>query len=240
MLLVEWSDVHIEGQWTSLLIQNKSPNWTNSLTFSKKNYYSLLFGCLRRTQLGMDPSDPTFEKYKAKIKQKLKDRAEELKKQERQQPGQALFLLGQRAYGAGNYRRAMELFTEAVGESGPFNKLGGEIQLWLALSYQALGREEDCISLYRQLEGSHPMPLIRKQAADLRFIMEAPKLEISEDERVKVRARGRDRKRRSDFYDGPCRIQLFLCDSSTWSSLLCTRECSPAVDPGAGGPGAES
>jgi hypothetical protein len=27
---------------------------------------------------------------------------------------------------------------------------------------------------------------IRRQAADLRYIMEAPKLEISEDERVKI------------------------------------------------------
>lgn len=54
------------------------------------------------------------------------------------------------------------------------------------MAYQATGREEECISLYKSLEDTHPIPAIRRQAADLRYIMEAPKLEISEDEKIKL------------------------------------------------------
>jgi len=42
---------------------------------------------------------------------------------------------------------------------------------------QACGREEDCLATYRTLEKTHPLPAIRRQAADLRYIMEAPKLQ---------------------------------------------------------------
>jgi hypothetical protein len=54
------------------------------------------------------------------------------------------------------------------------------------LAYQACGREKDCIDLYKALEKTHPMPAIRRQAAGLRYIMEAPKLELSPEERVKI------------------------------------------------------
>ena len=43
---------------------------------------------------------------------------------------------------------------------------------------QACGREEDCLATYRTLEKTHPLPAIRRQAADLRYIMEAPKLQV--------------------------------------------------------------
>ena len=43
-------------------------------------------------------------------------------------------------------------------------QLGGEIQLWQALAYQACGREEECLEVYRGLEKTHPVPSIRKQA----------------------------------------------------------------------------
>lgn len=40
--------------------------------------------------------------------------------------------------------------------------------------------------MYKELEASHPSRKVKKQAADLRFILEAPRLELSEDERVKI------------------------------------------------------
>jgi hypothetical protein len=40
--------------------------------------------------------------------------------------------------------------------------------------------------VYRTLEKSHPVPAIRRQATGLRYIMEAPKLEISPEERVSI------------------------------------------------------
>ena len=51
---------------------------------------------------------------------------------------------------------------------------------------QAEGRELECINLYKGMENTHPVPTIRRQAANLRFILEAPKLKIGEDERVKL------------------------------------------------------
>jgi hypothetical protein len=51
---------------------------------------------------------------------------------------------------------------------------------------QACGREEDCLSVYRNVEKSHPLPAIRRQAADLRYIMEAPRLQINPEERVQI------------------------------------------------------
>lgn len=61
-----------------------------------------------------------------------------------------------------------------------------QIQIWLAMAYDAVGRHADGIALYKRLEGSHPNKNLRKQAADLRFILEAPKLKISRDEMVKI------------------------------------------------------
>ena len=51
---------------------------------------------------------------------------------------------------------------------------------------QACGREKECIQLYKNVERSHPAKKVRKQAADLRFILEAPRLTVSPDERVQV------------------------------------------------------
>ena len=40
--------------------------------------------------------------------------------------------------------------------------------------------------MYRSLEETHPSRKIKQQAANLRFIMEAPKLKLGPDERVKI------------------------------------------------------
>ena len=54
------------------------------------------------------------------------------------------------------------------------------------IDVQACGQEKECISLYKHIEKTHPNSKIRKQAYELRYIMEAPRLQISEDERVKI------------------------------------------------------
>ena len=51
---------------------------------------------------------------------------------------------------------------------------------------QANGNEKQCIELYKSIEKNHPLPKVRRQAADLRYIMEAPKLVIGPDERVTI------------------------------------------------------
>ena len=80
----------------------------------------------------------------------------------------------------------MALLEGALNEEGPFTPLGGEIQLWLALAYQAVGRETDCIDMYKAVEKTHPLTSVRRQAAGLRYIMEAPKLELAPDEKVSI------------------------------------------------------
>lgn len=70
--------------------------------------------------------------------------------------------------------------------AGMNTKLGGDIQIQLALAMAANKKEEDCVSMFKHLEETHPVRTIQKQAANLRFIMEAPKLEISEEEKIHV------------------------------------------------------
>lgn len=61
-----------------------------------------------------------------------------------------------------------------------------QIQIWLAMANEANDRHRDCIALYQQLEKLHPSVSIRRQAAELRYILQAPKLKISKDEMVTI------------------------------------------------------
>ncbi|KAG0571741.1 hypothetical protein KC19_VG038900 [Ceratodon purpureus] len=99
---------------------------------------------------------------------------------------EVLLQMSQRAYGRGVYDKSVEMLEAALTKVPGNSNLGGEIQVWLAMAYDAVGRHADCIALYKRLEGTHPNNNLRKQAADLRYIAEAPKLKISRDEMVKV------------------------------------------------------
>lgn len=63
-------------------------------------------------------------------------RAAELKEEESRRPGNAEFEQGKFLYGRGQYRDAEAVLLKAVELAGSYSKLGGEIQLWLALAYQ--------------------------------------------------------------------------------------------------------
>ncbi len=58
--------------------------------------------------------------------------------------------------------------------------------MWLALAYQAAGDDEACIATYKFVENHHPLRKVRNQAANLRFICQAPKLKRSPDEIVTI------------------------------------------------------
>lgn len=47
------------------------------------------------------------------------------------------FNQGKKAYSRGQYAESEVLFQEALDTEGDLSPLGGEIQLWLALAYQA-------------------------------------------------------------------------------------------------------
>ena len=86
----------------------------------------------------------------------------------------------------GMYRESTQALEQALVREGALSPLGGEIQMWLALGYNAVGNEAKCIEVYRFLEDNHPVPSIRKQAASLRYIMEAPKIALRPEEKVSI------------------------------------------------------
>ncbi|MEW5306147.1 MAG: hypothetical protein WDW36_008634 [Sanguina aurantia] len=128
------------------------------------------------------------QSYAAKIKEKLAARGQEIQREEEaaKELKSRNFVLGKREYGRGEYPEAVRYLTTAVEDAGKDTALGGEVQLWLALSYQAVGRDKEAVRLYRVLEMMHPVKKIQRQAMELRLILEAPILELGEDERVKI------------------------------------------------------
>jgi len=105
---------------------------------------------------------------------------------ERRKMAQLMYELGQRAYGKGMYGRAIEFLEGALTIIPRPTLFGGEIQIWLAMAYEANNRHADCIALYKKLEKNHPNPSIRRQAGELRYILQAPKLKISQEEMVTI------------------------------------------------------
>lgn len=51
---------------------------------------------------------------------------------------------------------------------------------------QACGREAECIQVYKTVEQTHPNNAVKKQAAELRYIMEAPKLQLRPEEKISL------------------------------------------------------
>ncbi|KAJ7943696.1 Tetratricopeptide-like helical [Quillaja saponaria] len=124
------------------------------------------------------------EQKRMRVKKELEKVAKE--QAERRATAQLMFDLGQKAYGRGMYGRAIEFLEGALTIIPRSTLFGGEIQIWLAMAYEANNRHADCIALYQQLEKKHPSVSIRRQAAELRYILQAPKLKISQEEMVTI------------------------------------------------------
>ncbi|KAL5997404.1 hypothetical protein ACLOJK_008334 [Asimina triloba] len=128
--------------------------------------------------------EETEEEKKERVRRELEKVARE--QAERRETAKLMFDLGQKAYGRGMYGRAIEFLEGALTIIPKPTVFGGEIQIWLAMAYEANNRHKDCIALYQELENKHPSVSIRRQAANLRYILQAPKLKISEDEMVRI------------------------------------------------------
>ncbi|XP_027346133.1 uncharacterized protein LOC113857969 [Abrus precatorius] len=126
----------------------------------------------------------TEEEKRTRVRKELEKVAKE--QAERRATAQLMFDLGQKAYGKGSYGRAIEFFEAALTIIPRPTLFGGEIQIWLAMAYEAYNRHKDCIALYQQLEKTHPSISIRRQAAELRYILQAPKLKITQEEMVTI------------------------------------------------------
>ncbi|XP_059445983.1 uncharacterized protein LOC132177610 [Corylus avellana] len=128
--------------------------------------------------------EETEEEKRMRVRKELEKVAKE--QAERRATAQLMFELGQKAYGKGMYGRAIEFLEGALTIIPRSTLFGGEIQIWLAMAYEANNRHRDCIALYRQLERQHPSVSIRRQASELRYILQAPKLKISQEEMVTI------------------------------------------------------
>lgn len=128
--------------------------------------------------------EETEEEKRMRVRKELEKVAKE--QAERRATAKLMYEVGQKAYGRGMYGRAIEFFEGALTIIPRPTLFGGEIQIWLAMAYEANNRHADCIALYQQLEKKHPILSIRRQAAELRYILQAPKLKISQEEMVTI------------------------------------------------------
>uniref|UniRef100_A0A2P2IVN6 Uncharacterized protein LOC103403069 n=1 Tax=Rhizophora mucronata TaxID=61149 RepID=A0A2P2IVN6_RHIMU len=131
-----------------------------------------------------EESEESEEEKRKRVRKELEKVAKE--QAERRATAELMFELGQKAYGKGMYGRAIEFLEGALTIIPRPTLFGGEIQIWLAMAYEANNRHKDCIALYQQLEKNHPIVSIRRQAAELRYILQAPKLKITQEEMVTI------------------------------------------------------
>ena len=97
----------------------------------------------------------------------------------------ALLARSKAALENGTYRMAVELADQALALVQPLTALQGEIQLWRVTAYQAFGDGGKAIQICTDLR-RHPDPETRKQAEQLQYILEAPRLETPEEWKVQI------------------------------------------------------
>lgn len=82
---------------------------------------------------------------------------------------------GKIAFERGDYRKSVSSLEKANALINPNSSLGGEVQSWLVMAYEAAGQREAAIALCRQLT-NHPHLKTRKEGRRLLYILEAPQL----------------------------------------------------------------
>jgi len=82
---------------------------------------------------------------------------------------------GKSAFERGRYRQSVEHLEKARDLVEKNTRLGGEVQIWLATAYQAMGQHQNAIALCRKLI-RHPSLETSKQSRRLLEILEAPEL----------------------------------------------------------------
>lgn len=128
--------------------------------------------------------------YAEKIAQKLESNARTLAGEIER--AREMYDAGVKAYGRGMYDDAVKWFEAAERETSETSTLGGKIGIYKALALDAYGQRDKALAVYEWLESVHPVKSIRKQAEELRYILEAPRLEIGENERVEVKLMPKD------------------------------------------------
>ncbi len=105
------------------------------------------------------------------------------------------FAAAMRAFNVGQYDTAAELFAAAVRVAGgAATPRGGRVALWLAQALDAAGERCAAVAELEELQ-VHADPNIASTAAELLFIVTAPKLELPRDAFVELPELGRPEKR---------------------------------------------
>ncbi len=98
---------------------------------------------------------------------------------------QELYQAGLNSFERGEYRRSIEKLTAALEETFPGSLAGGQAQLKLVYAYQGLGEGAKAISLCQSLT-THPSYDVRREAKQLLYILEAPRLKRPEEWMSKI------------------------------------------------------
>ena len=75
----------------------------------------------------------------------------------------------------GNYQKSIALLERARALAVVETTLGGEILIWLANAYDAVGKTEEAVAICRSLK-KHPVNSVRKSARYMLGILTAPQL----------------------------------------------------------------
>ena len=94
---------------------------------------------------------------------------------ENQEQFQINYQAGKEALDRGKYRLSVQYLEKASKLVSYASRRGGEVQIMLLTAYQAAGKLEEAIALCQDLT-THAHPQIRKQAQDLLYILQAPRL----------------------------------------------------------------
>jgi tetratricopeptide (TPR) repeat protein len=92
---------------------------------------------------------------------------------------------GQTAFERGDYRQAIAFFMSAIAQTQATSKIGGEIQIWLAMAYEAAGQVSEAKALCQKLSG-HPSLDTRQTSKRMLYIMDAPELARRDDWLTKI------------------------------------------------------
>jgi tetratricopeptide (TPR) repeat protein len=82
---------------------------------------------------------------------------------------------GQIAFERGEYRQAVSYLLAAVAQAQPNTRIGGEVQVWLATAYEAMGQISEAKALCLKLS-NHPNLDTRQASKRMLYIMQAPEL----------------------------------------------------------------
>jgi tetratricopeptide (TPR) repeat protein len=97
-----------------------------------------------------------------------------------EKPYQEIFQAGIFSFERGDYQRAIAQFQQALSNVNEKTQIGGEIQIWLANAYDAVGNSTEAIALCRRLK-THSDRDVRKSANYVLGILSAPQLDRLKD-----------------------------------------------------------